>query len=106
MEDGVPTDAVGLQVDEDGARHVLPCAGLREERVERVLLAAERLVTRHLAVRLDAVLEAVELPAGVADLHARLADVQADHLALRSSIGVRVRVDGGGQLENVRYLVA
>ena len=42
--------------------------------------AADRLVQRHLAVRLDAMLEAVELPAGVADLDAALVDVDGDHL--------------------------
>ena len=38
----------------------------------------------HLAVWLDAVLEAVELPARVADLAARLADVDGDALALQT----------------------
>ena len=42
--------------------------------------AADRLVRWHLAVWLDAVLEAVELPAGVAGLDAALADVDGDHL--------------------------
>ena len=34
----------------------------------------------HLAIRLDAVLQAVELPAGIADLDTGLADVDADNL--------------------------
>ena len=42
------------------------------------------LLSAHLAVRLDAVLEAVELPARVADLAARLADVDGDALALQT----------------------
>ena len=42
--------------------------GLGEEGVERVVAAADRLVGRHLAVRLDAVLEAVELPAAITNL--------------------------------------
>jgi hypothetical protein len=71
-------DDRGLEVDEDGAGDVLAGAGLGEERVEGVVAAADRLVRRHLAVRLDAVLEAVELPAGIADLDAGLADVDGD----------------------------
>ena len=77
-------DARRLEVDEDRARHVLARARLREEGVEGVVAAADRLVRRHLAVRLDAVLEAVELPAGVARLDARLAHVERDHLTPRT----------------------
>ena len=40
------------------------------------------LVRRHLAIRLDAVLEAVELPAGVTRLDAALAHVDGDDLTL------------------------
>merc|ERR550514_241137 len=69
-----------LEVDEDRAGHVLARAGLREEGVEGVVAAADRLVRGHLAVRLDAVLEAVELPARVAALHAALAKVDRDNL--------------------------
>ena len=70
-----------LQVDEDASRHVLAGTRLGEERVERVIAAADGLVGGHLAVRLDAVLQAVELPAGVANLDAGLADVDGDDLA-------------------------
>jgi hypothetical protein len=55
-----------LEVDEHGARHVLAGARLGEEGVEGVITAADGLVRGHLAVGLDAVLEAEELPAGVA----------------------------------------
>ena len=79
----VPTDHGGLEVDEHSARHVLSGAGLGEEGVEGVVAAADRLVGGHLSVGLDAVLEAVELPAGVAHLAARLAHVHGDAFALR-----------------------
>ena len=72
---GARTNDGGLEVDEDAARHVLAGAGLGEEGVEGVVTAANGLVGRHLAIRLDAVLEAVELPAGVTDLATALADV-------------------------------
>ena len=47
---------------------MLARAGLGEEGVERVITATDRLVARHLAVRLNTVLQAEELPATVADL--------------------------------------
>ena len=51
-----------------------PCY-LAEEGVEAVVSASHSLVRRHAAIRLNAVLQAVELPAGVTDLHSGLADV-------------------------------
>ena len=54
---------------------------LGEEGVERVISLPDGGVARHHPVRLDPVLEAVELPAGVAHLDAGLADVDGDALA-------------------------
>ena len=71
-----------LKVDKDGSGDVLACAGLGEEGVEGVVAAADGLVAGHLAVGLDAVLEAVELPAGVAHLAASLAHMDGDALTL------------------------
>merc|ERR1712072_907849 len=68
-------DHGGLKIEVDAAGHVLASAGLGEEGVEGVIATADGLVGRHLAIRLDAVLEAVELPAGVTDLATALADV-------------------------------
>ena len=42
--------------------------GLGEEGVERVVPAPDGLVGRHLPVRLDAMLQTVQLPAGIAHL--------------------------------------
>eukprot|EP00630_Chrysocystis_fragilis_P007120 CAMPEP_0197386976 /NCGR_PEP_ID=MMETSP1165-20131217/239_1 /TAXON_ID=284809 /ORGANISM="Chrysocystis fragilis, Strain CCMP3189" /LENGTH=472 /DNA_ID=CAMNT_0042912263 /DNA_START=199 /DNA_END=1617 /DNA_ORIENTATION=- len=70
-----------LEVDVDRARDVLPGPRLREEGVERVVPAPDRLVRGHLAIGLDPVLEAEQLPAGVAALDTALADVDADALA-------------------------
>ncbi|CAN8015864.1 unnamed protein product, partial [Ixodes persulcatus] len=71
----------GLQVDEDCPGHILARPSGHEEGVEGVLPAAHQPVVRHLAVGLDAMLKAVKLPAGVADLHTRLAHVHRDTLA-------------------------
>merc|ERR1711977_585065 len=64
-----------LEVEEDGARDVLASTSLGEEGVEGVVTTTDGLVGRHLAIRLDAVLEAVQLPATVTDLATTLADV-------------------------------
>ena len=76
------TDNGGLQVDKHSARDVLPSTGLAEKGVGGVVASADGLVGRHLSVRLDSVLEAVQLPASIADLHASLSDVDRYALAL------------------------
>jgi hypothetical protein len=54
---------------------VLARTGLREESVEGIISASNGLVRGHLAVWLDAVFKAEQFPAGVADLDARLSNV-------------------------------
>merc|ERR1712027_261010 len=68
-----------LQIDEDSSWDVLASSSLGEEGLEGVV--PEGLVGGHVAVGLDAMLEAVELPAGVSDLATGLADVDGDALA-------------------------
>jgi len=63
-------------------------AGLGEEGVEGVIAAADGLVGGHLAVGLDAVLQAVELPAGVAHLAAGLAHVDGDTFPLKKKSAI------------------
>uniref|UniRef100_A0AAG5D4N3 Uncharacterized protein n=1 Tax=Anopheles atroparvus TaxID=41427 RepID=A0AAG5D4N3_ANOAO len=57
-------DDGGFQIDEHGTGHVLAGTSLTEEGVERVIASSDGLVRGHLAVRLDAMLQAVQLPAG------------------------------------------
>ena len=71
-----------LQVDEHGTGHVLAGAGLGEEGAEGVIAVPHGLVRGDGAVRLDAVLETVKLPAGIAHLATGLADMDGDALAL------------------------
>jgi len=54
---------------------VFASSGLAEERVEAIVASANSLVRGHLSVRLNAMFQAVQLPASVADLHTCLADV-------------------------------
>ena len=72
-------------------------AGLAEEGVEGVVAAADGLVGGHLTVGLDAVLQAVQLPAGIADLHTRLAHVDGNDLTLHTD-GERTRLNDAIEL--------
>ena len=68
-------DDGGLEVEEDSAGNVLAGTSLGEEGVEGIIAATDGLVGGHRTVRLDAVLKAEELPAGVTDLDTGLTDV-------------------------------
>ena len=76
------TDDGGLQIDEDSAGHMFAGASLAEEGVEGVVATSNGLVAGHLAIRLDAMLQAVELPARVTDLDAGLSYMDGDALSL------------------------
>ncbi len=71
----------GLQINENSTGDVLSSASLSKEGGEAVISSHE-LVGGHLAIRLDTMLQAVELPAGIADLATGLADVDGDALTL------------------------
>jgi len=64
-----------LQINVHSARDMFAGTSLGEEGVEGVIATADGLVRRHLAVRLDAVLQAVQLPTGVTDLDTTLANM-------------------------------
>ena len=63
-----------FQINEDCPRDMLPGTSLREEGGKGVITAHE-LVRRHVSVGLDAMLQAVQLPTGIANLAAGLTDV-------------------------------
>ena len=65
----------GFQVNKDGPGDVLAGTSLHEEGVEGVISTSEGLVRGHLAIRLDAMLKAVELPAAITNLASGLANV-------------------------------
>ena len=76
---GTSTDLIDhsrLEIDEDSAGNVLAGASLGEEGVESIITATDGLVRGHLAIRLDSVLEAEELPAGVGNLDTSLSDTK------------------------------
>jgi len=75
---GTGTDLIddsGLEVEHDCAGDVLASTSLGEEGVEGIITTTDGLIGWHLTVRLDTVLEAEELPAGVTDLDTGLTDV-------------------------------
>jgi hypothetical protein len=46
-------DHGGLQIKENSTRNMLPCAGLREKRVEGIITTSSSLITGHLSIRLQ-----------------------------------------------------
>ena len=72
-----------FQVDKHSSGNVFPGARLAEEGVEGVISSADGFVGGHLSVWLYAMLQTVELPAGIADLHSSLPNVNRDSLTLK-----------------------
>ena len=75
-------DHSGLQIYEHGSGHVFASASLAEKGVEGVIATSDGLVTGHLAIGLDSVLQTVQLPAGITDLDTGLSDVYRDTFPL------------------------
>ena len=67
-----------LEIEEDSSWDVLTGTSLGEEGVESVVTTTDGLVGWHLTVRLDTVLEAEKLPAGVTNLDTGLTDVDGN----------------------------
>jgi len=59
---------------------MLACTGLTEESIEGVVTSTDGFVARHLAIRLDTMLEAEELPTRIANLNTALAEVKSEDL--------------------------
>ena len=70
----------GFQVYKHCPGHMLASVCLTEEGVEGVVSSSNSLVTWHLAIRLDAMFQAAELPEGIADLDTTLANMDGDAL--------------------------
>ena len=65
---------------------MLASTSLTKEGVERIISTPDCLVTGHLAIRLDAMFQTVEFPAGIANLDTSLANVDGDALALQAEL--------------------
>jgi len=78
---GSRTDFVtdgGFQVDVDGARNVLSGRSFTKERVEGIVVLTNRLFRHPRTVTLNAVLQAVQLPALISGLDTGLTQVNRD----------------------------
>merc|ERR1719162_540440 len=84
----------GLQVNHHTARHMLASTCLRKERVESIISPTNCFITGHLAIWLDAMLEAKQLPASIANLDTSLAKVKAKDLAHGCKKDVERRGEG------------
>jgi len=69
-----------FKINKDTTRHMLACTSFREECVESIITTTNGLVTWHLAIRLDAMLQTKQLPTGIANLDTALTNVDADDL--------------------------
>lgn len=72
-----------LQVDKNGSGDIFPSPSLTEEGGEGVVVTSHSLLDGHLSIRLDAMLQTVQLPAGVAHLDTSLAYVDRDAFTLQ-----------------------
>jgi len=68
-----------FQINEDAARNVFTSAGFRKKGVERIVATANGFIRGHLAVRLNAVFQAVKFPARIPDLNAGLANMDRNY---------------------------
>jgi len=74
-------DDGGLEIEEDASGDVLASTSLGEEGVEGIITTTDGFVRRHLTIRLDTVLEAEKLPAGVTNLDTGLTDVDGNNFS-------------------------
>ena len=85
-------DNSGLQIQEDAPRDVLAGSSLAEEGVEGVVSSSDGLVRRHLSIRLDTMLQAVEFPGCITGLDSGLSDMDGDALTLKCNIGYKIQL--------------
>jgi len=79
----VLTNDSRFQVNEHSSGDILPRTGLTEESVEGVVTSTNGFIGGHLSIRLYAMLQTVELPAGIANLHPSLSNMDGDALTLK-----------------------
>jgi hypothetical protein len=65
-------DHRGFQIQEDTAWDVFASTSFGEKRIERIVTTTDGLIGRHLAIRLDTMLKAVQFPTGITNLNTGL----------------------------------
>ena len=81
-----------LEIEEDSSWDVLTSTSLGEEGVESVITTTDGFIGWHLTIRLDTVLEAEKLPAGVTNLDTGLTDVDGNDFSHGVLEVVKVKV--------------
>lgn len=76
------TNYCGFQINEDSSRYVFASSSFTEEGVKTVVSSAQNFVGRHLTIRLNSMLQAVEFPTGVSNLDSGLTNVDRDTFTL------------------------
>lgn len=76
------TNYGGLQINEHGTRHVFTSSSFSKESGKGIVSTHE-LIGRHLTIRLDAMFQAVQFPAGISNLATSLANVNGNTLTLK-----------------------
>ena len=72
-----------FQVNEHSSGDILPGTRLTEESIEGVVTSTNDFIGGHLSIWLYAMLQTVELPAGIANLHPSLSNMDGDALTLK-----------------------
>jgi len=78
-----------LEINHDAPRDMLASAGFTEEGIERIVATTNSFVAGHLTIWLNAVFEAEELPARIANLNTTLTDVKAKGFAHCCNVRVK-----------------
>lgn len=91
------TDHSGFKVHKNSSRDMLSSSSLTEKCVEGIISSADGLVTGHLTVWLNAMFQAVKLPAGIPNLDTSLSNVDGDAFTLWEG--------GGSQLDVHLFLL-
>jgi hypothetical protein len=69
-----------FEINHHATRNMLPCPSFRKKCVKCIITTADGLVTGHLTIRLNAMLEAEEFPARIANLNTTLTKMKAEDL--------------------------
>ena len=64
-----------FQINKNCARNVLSRSGFAEKCVEGIVSAADGLIARHLAIRLNSMLQTIQFPTSITNLHSGLSNV-------------------------------
>ena len=79
-----------LKINKNCSWHVLSSSSFTEEGVERIIPATDGFITRHLAIRLNSMLQAIQFPASIANLYTGLSGMHRDTFTLKNKIDEHV----------------